>query len=106
MGIFAVWLALCFIIGFVAGGKGRSAVGFFFLSLFLSPLVGGIAVMVAKPNSKIVEGQALSTGELKKCPYCAELVKAEAIVCKHCSRDLPVPKAVHGVVVDEGFTNR
>ncbi|EIZ1368974.1 hypothetical protein MOU91_004873, partial [Vibrio parahaemolyticus] len=24
----------------------------------------------------------------KKCPKCAELVKSEAIVCKHCQADL------------------
>lgn len=27
----------------------------------------------------------------RKCPYCAEFVKVEAIVCKHCHKELPPP---------------
>lgn len=26
--------------------------------------------------------------DTKKCPFCAESIKAEAIVCKHCRRDI------------------
>jgi len=37
-----------------------------------------------------------------ECPFCAESVKEEAIVCKHCSRDLrvarPVMLEVHAIV--------
>jgi hypothetical protein len=33
-------------------------------------------------------GQLLANNFLKECPYCAELIKARATVCKHCQREL------------------
>jgi len=39
-----------------------------------------------------------------ECPFCAEKVKDEALVCKHCSRDLrvvrPVLREIDGIVAD------
>jgi len=46
MAIVIGWLVLCFVIAWAAGQKGRSGVGFFFLSLLLSPLVGGFVLLV------------------------------------------------------------
>lgn len=35
-----------------------------------------------------VSGVTREDAQRKKCPYCAEWVKAEAVVCRHCGRDL------------------
>ena len=50
MEIFILWLFFSIIAGVIAGHKGRSGIGFFFLSVVLSPLVGVIAALVAQPN--------------------------------------------------------
>ena len=36
-------------------------------------------------SRRLEVSESMST---KKCPFCAEEIKAEAVVCKHCSRDL------------------
>jgi hypothetical protein len=33
----------------------------------------------------------VSSSDEKACPYCAETIKAAAVVCKHCGRDQPPP---------------
>src|SRR5262252_9500068 len=87
--ILICYMAFTFLGAIIAGAKGRSAIGFFLLGLFLSPLISIIAALVVKPNQKALEREAMWKGESRKCPFCAELVRAEAIVCRYCSNELP-----------------
>jgi hypothetical protein len=40
------------------------------------------------PAPQVIATPPVQSDNLKKCPFCAELVKAEAIKCKHCHSDL------------------
>lgn len=75
-----------FFLGFVAGAFGFvpiaipefGAAGYVIAgALFIAPIV---AVKLLPPVT--------GTGALKACPHCAETVKAEALVCKHCGREI------------------
>jgi hypothetical protein len=89
--ILVIWLILSVIPGVIASDKGRSGFGYFLLSVVLSPLIGLIAALVVSSNTERTEQRAVAQGDARKCPFCAELIKPEAVVCKHCGRDLPAP---------------
>ena len=79
----ALWVMIFGLLGMAIGRrKGRSGAGFFFGAL-LGPL-GWLLITVGPDYS----AEAVAAKKGKKCPFCAEVVKEEAIVCKHCGRDL------------------
>lgn len=62
-----------------------------------------MALLGSKGSSQTSFMPVSSSSEQRVCPFCAESVKEEAIVCKHCKRDLP--ERIQGLrinLVEEG----
>ena len=90
-----IYIIFAVLVGVYASSKGRTGFGFFLIAMILDPIIGLIIALVISPVNKIVDQNALSTGEFKKCPRCAELVKAEASLCKHCGTELSETGAIN-----------
>lgn len=78
------WICFSIISAMIASNKGNSTVVGFLLGVLLGP----IGVLISWAASNNTEELRKRNGENKKCPYCAEYVKDDALICKHCGRTL------------------
>jgi len=83
-----VLLVFCFRVATYAEKKGLSYTPILILGLLTTPIVAFIVTLIMASNSEKVNKANVSHSNTKKCQFCAELIKEEAIVCRFCNRDV------------------
>jgi hypothetical protein len=71
--------------GPIATAKGRDTTAALLLAFYLGPL--GVLIGLVLPSHPLVE-YAGQEG-WRECPFCAERVRAQAVVCRYCQHELP-----------------
>lgn len=82
-------LCLVWIIGGGITGKIAEKQGRPFFTWFIAGMAGFIIAFLYLLFSKPSDDTLIESGKYRKCPQCAEVIKADAKVCRYCGKELP-----------------
>lgn len=92
MEVVILWAGINGIIGYAIGSSKNKIGECMALCIMLGPIGWLISLFVSAPKA------AAPAAPNRVCPFCAENIKPQAIVCPHCRRDLvpdaPPPRAL------------
>lgn len=80
-----IFSVVCYI---VASTKGLALGKWAVIGFVLGP-IGLIWVLVTEKDDSMLEAKSLRSGQFKKCVFCAEVIKKDATLCKHCRGQQP-----------------
>jgi hypothetical protein len=75
--LFLFWLLFAIVVAVAARARGRGAFGWFLLAVVISPLLAAVLLAFLPVHQR---------RDHQTCSYCAEVIKRQAIICKHCGR--------------------
>lgn len=80
---FLVWIVVAILSGitghFIGRSRGRGATGFW-LGFLLGPLFGWTIALFIRED--------VEANSKRKCPYCAEIIRSDAKICRFCRKEL------------------
>ena len=85
--LFLFWIFCIIATPMIARSKGKDTGSYILAAILFGPLAL-LWALLSPRNEKGIEYNKLNSNEAKKCPYCAELIKPEARVCRFCGKTL------------------
>ncbi len=89
MGWIILWLIMAVVVAIIAASKGKNAFAWGLYGFLIWP-IALVHILVTSADGPAIERQAMAAGRVK-CLHCAEMIMAEAKVCRFCGRDVPRP---------------